>query len=317
MATILDPNSGGSPPKSLASGSWPTAMRTGKWTFQWTPAIASSAYAATDEWVWFEFGESDDAVYFNKTAGAATLRIWHGGGIAFTTPFSFAAGATLTITIDTPSDQVTIAGATTGNGTFNGAWGAFSTGDGSLDIGQYHTGIQQIGGTFGLVTDDTASGNTLAMAGTLAELSGSAAVQLGSTIALAGSLAGLTGAAAVDVSNGPTIALAGSLAGLTGAAALELHPVITLAGSLAGLTGAAAMSVSANSTLALAGALAGLEGALTMLAAEYRAPPPSGGFAPPSETSDPNRSGRYRDTASTPDSGGFAGITYYSPPGGT
>lgn len=119
------------------------------------------------DYVWYEFGETDDALYLNITGGVATFRIWNGGDV-FTRTFSFTAALAMTFTVDVPLQQITIAGATTGNGT-QGATFAFAAGDGSLDIGQYHTGIQVMPGTFGVV-EDFSSAITCTAAATVPEL---------------------------------------------------------------------------------------------------------------------------------------------------
>jgi len=158
-----------STPNPSTIGSIPPEMLTGTWRFTWTAPQASSAYASGD-YCWFCIGGTDQSIYLHSDAGLTTLGVWTSYQV-LAAPLSFAAGQTLTITVDmTAGGRITIAGASLGNGTtaFTGFTG-WGSGNGTLQLGQYTPGTELIGGTFGNVQKLTVVGRmgTSSAVGTL------------------------------------------------------------------------------------------------------------------------------------------------------
>lgn len=117
--------------------STPTGMRTGKWQFTYTPSVSSASMPA----VWhFMIGSSVDGASI-VVGGASNpgdpghIGVYNGSyGQCVYRDVTFSAGAPITITIDMPLQQVTLAGLSSGNGTFAAspamAWAA-----GAINIG--------------------------------------------------------------------------------------------------------------------------------------------------------------------------------------
>lgn len=140
----------------------PAGMLSGPWQFTWRPDWSSVDTTRPQYSALFVFAEqgtgdtlvanslelrSQDGVVYLEAANLASQAL-------FSTPFSFAAGQTLTFTVNPVTGRITIAGATTGNGSFSGSnfpWWAGST---QVRVGGY-TGtspfVGNSGGTFGNV----------------------------------------------------------------------------------------------------------------------------------------------------------------------
>lgn len=121
MAVILDLS--GTLPQTFTEGNWPrTHLNTGKWHFQWTPTAASTDAA---------WGTGFYAMFASSGTPSGTdngglwitsdkLELYNQASTAvISQALAWAAGATIDITIDIPLGQVTIAGASSGNGTFS------------------------------------------------------------------------------------------------------------------------------------------------------------------------------------------------------
>lgn len=109
----------------------PVKMVTGSWSFTVAPVGASSGmvrastlYGATTQTLFSFAGNGSETIEFFVTGGALYLRVVSGGIARVTSsPLTFSAHQILTVTVDSVTGTLTVAGATTGNGTVAGtAW---------------------------------------------------------------------------------------------------------------------------------------------------------------------------------------------------
>lgn len=225
-------------------GAAPPAMLTGAFAFTWTPSVADSALADND-YVLVNWGRSTTSLYVQR-AGVTNLVIYDDttGAIAFAYGVSFAAGVTVSISVDLAALTISLSGFTAGNGTYAIAAGfSPADGDGTIDVGRYFDGAYQSGGTYG---NFTAGGST----------------GVGGTSSAAGTLSSAAAASTID----------GSASGLASGSA-SLSALGTLSGSVAGTSspsGAAGALASASGSTGGVGAAAGTLAASALLSATSR-----------------------------------------------
>jgi hypothetical protein len=141
MAVILTV---GSPlPKTFASGTYPiTTLNTGKYHFKWTPAAANTNAAWDSQFHALIVsggatqGTDNGGIYIVNDA----IQIYNqtgGGTLLISRAITWGAGAVIDITVDMAAGSITIAGATTGNGTFTFTPSGTVFSGGVLGIGQY------------------------------------------------------------------------------------------------------------------------------------------------------------------------------------
>lgn len=296
MAVILSLASN-QPPSTVASGSVPATMRTGRWKWTFTSNVASTV------------NTSDGAAYLSLWDFGGTTEMWHersgflrvvGTGIDRYIPCTFGASQAITVELNCPTGDIVISGATTGNGTSAGSPFSFDEVS-TLYIGQYRDGTGLFAGTFGDVEDfaatpitgvasATMTAPTVAAAGALQNAGTSSASVTGPTAAASGGALGISGTASASVTaptaaalgsqgatsisgtasavvTGPTAAGAGGQEHRGGGVVLITDPTASATGALV-ITGAAAASVTAPTAAAFGAFLAPL------------APPASGGFLP-------------------------------------
>lgn len=115
---------------TYTNGSVPASMWTGAWAFNWIPNHASST-VFSGEHVLFANGTSKICWAFGDF-----LQVWCGGVKELElTGVTFAALATLTITVDMAASSLTLSGATTGDGTDTGTAGRNFDDSGTLYVG--------------------------------------------------------------------------------------------------------------------------------------------------------------------------------------
>ena len=115
---------------SQAAGTWDSRLNTASWTMDVWPTLASASMPSL-------------AFIFSTSTGAETLYFTSGNlagvgnGVSLFTTYTltYSANQKLTIVMDFPSSQITVSGATTGNGTkalARSDWGATPASDGLL-----------------------------------------------------------------------------------------------------------------------------------------------------------------------------------------
>lgn len=210
--TILDLN--GSLPQTFTAGNWPrTTFNSGKWRFVWTPTAANTNGA----WAGFTamFTANDlGGLWVNDDK----IELYNQSEVAvFSRALTWGAGAVITITIDVAGSQLTVSGASTGNGTTSFTPSGTYFTDTSLGVGVY------AGGGFNLPASaigDVDDGND-SIAGTGSPVVHAPTTAGAGTVAIAG-----TGTPSVPA---PTTAGAGTVA-VAGTGALEV-PAPTTAGA--------------------------------------------------------------------------------------
>lgn len=161
-------DSPGTQPGSATTGNWPIAlMESGIWKFVWTPTSASGA-AYSGFHALLSSGSSsgyglwivDSALAYYDTGDVERLN----------QSMTFSANQPITFIVNAVAHQITISGATTGNGTFSFAASTFWQA-GTLWIGQWTTGqyttagsIGDIYGTYGAASAGAAAGVATATA---------------------------------------------------------------------------------------------------------------------------------------------------------
>lgn len=122
MAIIL--NLSGTLPETVTAGNWPlSAFNNAKWRFTWVPTAASTAspWNATGTTYWCLFSSNDAGGLWIFTNGSTISLGYFGqasGSPIFERAITWSAGQAITITIDNAAQQVTISGASTGNGVY-------------------------------------------------------------------------------------------------------------------------------------------------------------------------------------------------------
>lgn len=237
---ILIPS--GSVPRTIASGSWPaTALNTGRWRVPIVPTTASSSgYAGS-----FIAILANGLGAFWIVDGAFTL--YNQTGAVVSRPCAWAAGATITITVDVsgPTGSITIEGCTTGNGTFTFAnSGTYFVAAETLGVGVYNTGGYNFVGTIGAV-DDAALPVTGTSSSTLGAIGGGTAGGSVATATSAAALASVVGASSATLLDPVTGTSSVTLGAIGGAAAGNVidgtvaHSSVTL-GAIGGAAAAVA-----------------------------------------------------------------------------
>ena len=149
---------GGALPRTYTTGNWPiTALNSGVWRFVWTPTAANTDAA------W-------DSGFYCVTASSGTPSGTDAGGLwitgdalelynqttaVFSQAMTWGAGAVITITINLVANTVTIAGASTGNGTFGFTDSGTYFTAGTLGVGIYGGGGFNIPSSTISAFDDT------------------------------------------------------------------------------------------------------------------------------------------------------------------
>jgi hypothetical protein len=139
----------------------PAGMLSGAWTFTWTADWSSIDTTRPLYMALFVFAEdganNTDALELRSDGGVVYLETSSlAGGNLFSTPISFSSGQTLTITVNPVTGAITIAGATTGNGTFTSSGAPLWAGSTQVRVGGYTnpggaTFVGNSGGTYGNV----------------------------------------------------------------------------------------------------------------------------------------------------------------------
>ena len=149
---------GGALPRTYTTGNWPiTALNSGVWRFVWVPTAANTN-AAWDSGFYCvcassgtPSGTDQGGLWITSDA----LELYNQTGSVFSQPMTWAAGATVTITIDLIANTVTLAGLTTGDGTFGFTdTGTYFTA-GTLGVGVYGGGGFNIPASTISAFDDT------------------------------------------------------------------------------------------------------------------------------------------------------------------
>lgn len=239
MAVILDV---GTIPQTFSAGNWPkTHLNTGLWQFVWTPTNANThaswggdyyALIAADDlgglWI------VADALHFYDQSQALRLEL----------PLTWSAGAAITITIDMAAGEVSIAGASTGNGTF--PWDSAPTSDfwagDTLGVGVYGGGGFNLpASTISDFDDLDAGGVDGDLAATLAAVTSSSTGAVAIAAALAATLAAVTSssAGAVLAAGAATPTLGAVTPAAAGAVAIEAVSSATLGDVLLAATAGA------------------------------------------------------------------------------
>jgi hypothetical protein len=150
--------------------STPAGMRTGKWKFTYTPSVAHTALNETFYYLVCSAVDGSAISIGGPVAhsGAAHLLVQ---GSTYATcidqNITFSASQAITITIDIPLQQVTIAGATTGDGVYSVS-SAMSWAAGEIRVGcdnayfdGTYYGAPAVQGTISNVTDFAATGSVI------------------------------------------------------------------------------------------------------------------------------------------------------------
>ena len=142
---------------SFAPKSWDTRINNGVWQVRVCPEWASTEPAAS-EFMYIAQCGAQGILYLFQNAGTMQVRMDRLGASILSQAITFSAGQQLTITVDWPASSVTVAGATTGNGTFalTGSpvdWGEDPVTD-TLYLGRSSTNIRHF---FGLISRPVAT----------------------------------------------------------------------------------------------------------------------------------------------------------------
>lgn len=261
MSVLIAP--GQATPSVISSPSYLSIMQGGKWQVTFTLTHSSAAATGSLEWVpviGFDDG-NNGALYFHNATLACSRS--SDGADMVTAALTWSAGATLVVTVDVPLGQMTISGATTGNGTYTGSTWAWT---GTNVYYGRDAGSGVINGTMGGVTDfATGSTGTTSGSGTLTgTLTGRG--ELTGTASGSGSVTGtLTGTASTPKASQRPLMQPLAARGLA-AAMLIPAPAPVLYGqgllkaeraTVAAATGTAQGSGAATGTITATGALSG------------------------------------------------------------
>jgi hypothetical protein len=221
MSTILTITTN---PQSWVGGAWPRdTMNNGLWRFSFTFTGSNSSFTE-----WGAFFARPTGGFWCATNGIIKM-FDSSDNEVFSQACTWSAGQTLTFTVDVPNAQITIQGATTGNGTYTlGAGPYFTTG--GLKAG----GVDGVSGfacpgTFSNVDDGkttlgalTATGTGTVTGGGGGDIFGTADITLGAltgsgagTAAITGLLSGSLGT--LTAAGTGTVAVTGSLSSTLGA----------------------------------------------------------------------------------------------------
>lgn len=213
-------------PSTYTAGNWPdTAMNSAVWRFTFTFSAASTGASYSGFCALFcgpVVGGTTGGLFIVDNARLELYDV--DDNLVFTRTITWGAGTTITVTISNVADTVTIAGATTGNGTFGFTDSApyFNVGT-TLSAGAVtgETGFA-CPGTFGNI-DDASTGTTLTASGGSFALTGTAApLRRALRMSAASGTFALTGAdAALSVVSG--LAAQGGTFNLTGSDATLRH----------------------------------------------------------------------------------------------
>lgn len=135
---------------SQAAGVWDPRINSASWAIDVTPTWASADPPASTFRYVFQMG-SAGVFYFYQNGSTMQIRIDRLGANIAAQAVTFSAAQRMTLTVDWPASQLTIAGATTGNGTYplTGSptdWGEDPGAD-TLFIGASSTGSRVLLGT--------------------------------------------------------------------------------------------------------------------------------------------------------------------------
>lgn len=192
MATILTVTTN---PESFLPGAWPaSAFNSGVWRVTFTPSSASGpAYSAFGGL----FGQATGGIWIANSA--LELYTSPGDALVFSRAMTWSAGQALTFTINVPALTLTIAGATTGNGTFSfsGAPSGpyFNASDGLRAGGAYGVSGFALAGTISNV-DDTNTGTTYSRS---AAITGTGAIVVASGVRTMRRSSALTGTPSITI----------------------------------------------------------------------------------------------------------------------
>lgn len=119
-------NSGASATRSadtltLTTAQYNAAMLDRPWRFDVYPYFSSTDHQDGETYWLYSFGGANDGIYITKSGGNATVAVVTGGVVRVSSStITWSRHQKLTVTVTPAAGQVTIAGATTGNGTQTG-----------------------------------------------------------------------------------------------------------------------------------------------------------------------------------------------------
>lgn len=133
-----------------AAGVWDARLNTGTWTVDVTPTWASGDPPPGTFRYLYQLG-SAAVFYFYQNGSTMQIRIDRVGANILARAITFGAAQRMALTVDWPSSQVTISGATTGDGTYALAGGPTDWGEDpgvdTLFIGASSTNARVLLGT--------------------------------------------------------------------------------------------------------------------------------------------------------------------------
>lgn len=152
MTTVLAVTSN---PQTFNGGTWnaaATALNSGVTRFTFTPTAASTTYTGGNFHALF--GQAHGAVWLNDANFEKYTT--PGDALVYSKAITWTAGLTITITDDSRAKSLTIAGASTGNGTFSYSQaGPYFDATQLMESGRFTAGLFQFVGTISSI-DDTA-----------------------------------------------------------------------------------------------------------------------------------------------------------------
>lgn len=134
---------------TVVFGAAPAGMTSGPWTVELAPGASSEAIVATGgSWTVFEFGSIDESVRLRVGAGAVRVSVRTSGSPHVETmPLTFDAHQVLTVSVDPSAGRLTVAGASSGNGTTSASAWTFPAGP--LRVGSGAPGLESYFGAIG------------------------------------------------------------------------------------------------------------------------------------------------------------------------
>lgn len=158
----------GTLPQAFTSGNWPySTMNTASFHFQWTPAAASSSgsysVGAVAFWALLASNDSGGLWVVNNGSNVLSISAFNQGTGAtiFDQAVTWAAGATVDITVKNATGELVLSGFATGNGTFSFTPASIFS-NATLGVGQYGGGGFTLPSSTFSNVDDAATGITLA-----------------------------------------------------------------------------------------------------------------------------------------------------------
>lgn len=138
-STLIINNTGASGTRSadvltFTTAQYLSALRSAPFTYRFYPRFAHTDTTAGDAYWHYSFGGSSDGIYVDSTGGNCTVIVKAGGAIkAQSSTLTFSRHQQIALTVRPGLGQLTVAGATTGNGTVTGS--AFTFANAPLRVG--------------------------------------------------------------------------------------------------------------------------------------------------------------------------------------